>query len=297
VNKLHLILTTIHRLRAAAVAAFFLSLRRTGFHGEIVVFASGIDRESVSQLRRWGARVVPFRFPGRHVSNRAAEAWRIWKRVFASGISDSAKEWLAHVVFHLFYRRHLLYLDFLRAYGDRYTRFFMTDCRDVFFQANPFAWPQSPWLHVFLEEESNKIGRCPHHIRWISSLFGRETLESLQNETVSCAGTIFGDRSSLRDYLQQMISLTMRAKSLCEADGDQGLHNFLVREVPLPGTTIHRNREGPIMTMGPMRMSDVRLGPDGWVMNDANEVVSVLHQYDRIPQLRELLLSRISHLD
>ena len=295
-NDSHLILTTIHRLRAAAIAPFFLSLRRTGFRGDLVVFSSSIDRESVSQLKRWGARVVPFCFCGRHVANPLAGPWWIWKRVFASGISNSAKERLGHVVFHLFYRRHLLYLDFLRLHGDRYTRFFMTDCRDVFFQADPFAWSQSPGLHVFLEEESNKIGRCPHHIRWISRLFGRETLESLQNETVSCVGTIFADRSGLRDYLQQMISLTMRAKSLREADGDQGLHNFLVRKMPLRGTTVHLNREGPVMTMGPMRMSDFRLSPDGWVMNEVNEIPPVLHQYDRIPELRELLLSRISHL-
>jgi hypothetical protein len=258
-----------------------------------VVFASGIDRESISQIKRWGARIVPFSFPGRHVTNPVAGPWWIWKRLFASGISERAKERLAHVVFHLFYRRHLLYLDFLRVYGDRYARFFMTDCRDVFFQTNPFAWSPSPGLHVFLEEESNKIGRCPHHIRWISSLFGGETLRSLQNETVSCAGTIFGDRSGLFDYLQQMISLAMRVKSLREADGDQGLHNFLIYKMPLPGTTIHRNREGPVMTMGPMQMSDFRLSPDGWVMNEAGEVVSVLHQYDRIPELRQLLLGRL----
>ncbi|MFZ3376343.1 MAG: hypothetical protein WA183_12390 [Chthoniobacterales bacterium] len=279
------------------MAPFFLSLRRAGFRGDIVVFSSSIDKESVSQLKRWGARVVPFRFFGRHVSNPAARPWWIWKRVFASGISESAKERVAHVVFHLFYRRHLLYLDFLRAYGDRYTRFFMTDCRDVFFQADPFAWSQSPGLHVFLEDESNKIGQCSHHIRWIASQFGEETLRSLRDETVCCAGTVFGDRSGLHDYLRQMVSLTMQANTLREADGDQGLHNFLVRKVSFPRITIHRNAEGPVMTVGVMRMTDLRLSPDDSVMNEANEVAPVVHQYDRIPELREMLLARIRHID
>ena len=101
----------------------------------------------------------------------------------------------------------------------------------------------------------------------------------------------------MRDYFQRMISLTMRAKCLREADGDQGLHNFLIYKMPLPETTIHRNREGPIMTMGPMKLSDFLLSPDGWVMNEAGEVLPVLHQYDRIPELRELLLTRISRPD
>jgi hypothetical protein len=293
VNEPHLILTTIHRLRAAAVAPFFLSLRRTSFRGDLVVFASGVDTESVAQLKRWGARVMPFFFPGKHVSNRAARLWWIWKRIFASDISERAKERLAHIVFHLFYRRHLLYLQFLRKHGDQYSKVFLTDCRDVFFQADPFGWNQAPGLHVFLEEEANKLGVCTHHIRWITSQFGSEMLERWTEMTVSCAGTVFGDVPGMMHYLAQMVLRTMGVKSLQAADGDQGVHNYLVLEGAFPRVTVHKNRRGPVMTLGPVRMSSLRFNRDGRVIDEAGVVVPVLHQYDRDFELRELLLGQI----
>lgn len=292
-NEPHLILTTIHRLRAAAIAPFFLSLRRTGFRGDIVVFSSSIDKESVSQIKRWGARVVPFCFPGRHVSNRAARLWWIWKRVFATDISERAKERLAHIVFHLFYRRHLLYLEFLRKYGSEYKKVFLTDCRDVFFQADPFGWDQAPGLHVFLEEEANKLGICTHHIRWITSQFGSETLERWTERTVSCAGTVFGDMPGMVHYLSQMVSWTMGVKSLRAADGDQGVHNYLVLEGVFPKVTVHKNRRGPVMTLGPVRMSSLRFDQGDHVINETGVIVPVLHQYDRDSQLRMRVLSQL----
>jgi len=296
VNQPNVILTTIHRLPAAAVAPFFLSLRRFDFSGEIVVFASGVDPESVLQLEHWGAQVKHFRFRGQHVGNRLARLWPIWRLAFASAMPEAAKHALAHQVFHLFYRRHLLYLEFLEQSGEKYERFLVTDCRDVFFQKDPFAWPQAEGLHAFLEEESSRVGRCPHHIRWIGSQFGEEVLRSLWNETVSCAGTVFGDRASLRSYLRKMIHLTMRARSLREADSDQGLHNVLVRREQPPNLTLHENRRGPVMTVGPMKIDDLRFNPDGWVTNEADEIVPVLHQYDRIPELSEMLLGRIRQM-
>ena len=281
----NLILTTVHRIRYPALEPFFRSLQRTGFDGDVVVFASALSAESIRQLKHWGARVVPFLFPGEHVVNRAARLWRIWKRVFASGLSERGKERLAHVVFHLFYRRHLLYLEYLREHGSKYDAVFLTDCRDVFFQANPFSWHAAPGVHFFLEEEFNKIGLCPHNSRWMRNLFGEEALRLFAGETVSCAGTVFGDVPGMMDYLGQMVALAMRVPSMRDADGDQGVHNYLLRTGRLARFTIHPNRDGPVMTVGLMQLTDLRRNADGWVMNEANEVVPTLHQYDRIPEL------------
>jgi hypothetical protein len=287
-------MTTIHRLTAEAVAPFFLSLKQTDFRGDLVVFVSNVDKESAAQMRAWGACIKPFNFRGKHVANPLAHLWPLWKLAFASSFPEVTKHLLAHRIFPLFYRRHLLYLDFLANSPNRYTRILSTDCKDVFFQSDPFGWSQSPGLHVFLEEESGKVGQCPHHIRWLSSQFGPDALQSLQDETISCAGTVFGDYSSFEAYLRRMVSLTMQARSLREADGDQGIHNFLIRKSPLSSTTIHLNRRGPVMTIGLMKFSDLRLGPGSLIINEANEIPPVLHQYDRIPELRTILLARIS---
>jgi hypothetical protein len=291
-----LILTTLHRVRFETAAAFFISLRRTGYQGRIVVFASALDNESVAKLRAVGASIVPFRFTGTLVRQRLAGPWPIWRWFFASKASAAAKEWLAHLVFHLFYRRHLLYLQYLREHRQNYDRVFLTDCRDVYFQSDPFSWDPPPGIHFFLEEPANKIGQCPHHIRWINSQFGQATLKKMSAETVSCAGTTFGDMAGITEYLAQMVSLSMKALSLREIDGDQGIHNYILRERILSRVIVHENRRGPVMTLGPIKMGDIRLSADRQVVNEAGQVVSVLHQYDRIPELKRILLDRVALL-
>jgi len=289
-----LILTTLHRVRFETAAAFFSSLQRTGYRGRVVLFASRLDEESEAMLRSREVTVVPFRFGGKHVGQRLAGAWFLWRRIFVSSVSQAAKERLAHAVFHLFYRRHLLYLQYLREQGRDYDRVFLTDCRDVYFQADPFSWNPSPGVHFCLEEPANKIGRCPHHIRWIKSQFGQAMLDRMSGETVSCAGTTFGDIAGITEYLSCMVSLSMRARSLRENDGDQGIHNYILHEKLLPRVTVHENRRGPVLTLGPMQMADLKINPDGLVVDETGRLVPVLHQYDRIPQLKKMLLDRLS---
>jgi hypothetical protein len=292
-EKRNLVMTTVHRFEAPELAPYFQSLKRAGFQGDVVVFASVMSASSKRQIEAWGARVVSFRFPGRHVANRAARLWWVWRRLFASSISRGAKEVLAHAVFHLFYRRHLLYLEYLRRNGSQYDGVFTTDCRDVYFQADPFAWERTPGLHVFLEEAIHKVGKCKHHQRWIRALFDEGVLQELSEKTVTCAGTVLGDVPSMMDYLEKMVTSAMRANKLSEADGDQGLHNYLVHTGQLPGVTVHPNRTGPVMTMGLMGLADFQMNGEGLVINDLNELVPTLHQYDRIPQVREPLLRRL----
>lgn len=288
----NLILTTVHRIQFPSIEPFFRSLSRTDFKGDVVVMGSGLNAESIRQIERCGAQVRPFRFPGRHVRNRAAGAWRLWQQVFRSRLSASWKEGLAHLTFHLFYRRHLLYLDFLRAHPD-YDRIFTTDCRDVFFQDNPFDWGQGPGLHVFLEDQSMQLDRCQHHLRWILSQFGSETQKAMGSQTVSCAGTVFGDSVSVKSYLETMVYLAMNARSLREADGDQGLHNYFVRELAPEWMTIHANEEGPVLTVGPLKSSNLHFNSAGWVTNRNGDIPPVVHQYDRIPELSERLLGHL----
>ena len=170
---------------------------------------------------------------------------------------------------------------------------FLTDCRDVFFQSDPFAWSQSPGLHVFLEENAKNIGECEFNGRWIRNLFGEAAFQELATRTVSCAGTVFGDEQAVIDYLRRMVRTTMQVRNMRLIDGDQGVHNYLVHTGRLSNLTIYPNRQGPVMTVGPMKFSDLRTTPEGRILNEVDEVPPVLHQYDRIPELTEVLLSKI----
>jgi hypothetical protein len=282
------ILTTLYRIRFEAVAPFIFSLKRTGFNGEVVAFATLMDEEDVAQLRSHGVTVVPFTYHPRIVK-RIVRLWPLWRRIFAGNASPATKEKLAHLVFHLFYRRHLLYLQFLRQNQSKFDRVFLTDSRDVYFQADPFSWNPESGLHFFLEEASNKIGECSHHVRWLKSQFGQKVLDELAREMISCAGTTLGDTASIMEYLSRMVALSMNALSLREHDGDQGIHNYILYKKILPEIIIQENRRGPVMTLGAMKPEAVRLNAQGWVINDDGQIPAVLHQYDRHPEAAKIL--------
>ncbi|MHA3771961.1 hypothetical protein ACXR0O_10535 [Verrucomicrobiota bacterium sgz303538] len=247
----------------------------------------------MNQLREAGAIVRRFRFPRRDVVQPLAVAWPFWRALFQSSASQRRKEAFAHMAFHLFYRRHLLYLEYLREYGKKYQRVFLSDCRDVFFQADPFAWNREAGMHFFLEDERISIGQCPHHVRWISSLFGEDVLKELSGKLRACAGTTLGTTEHVIRYLETMVETTMSVRSLKAYDGDQGVHNFLLHKGILSSIQVHENLSGPVMTLGSLRMSEVQMDDAGYVVNRLGTVVPILHQYDRIPELREHLLSRL----
>ncbi|MGO8837765.1 MAG: hypothetical protein ACLQAH_14465 [Limisphaerales bacterium] len=286
------ILTTLRRVRFEYAAPFLYSLRQAGYQGQVVFFVTQMGNESIAELRRNGALVVPFHFSWRSV-NYLVRLWGLWRRIFACHLPPAARETLAHVVFHIFYRRHLLYLQYLQEHRREYNRVFLTDCRDVFFQADPFSWNPAPGLHLFLEEAFNKIGMSDCHINWLRNQFGQAVLDEIGDKTISCAGTTFGDTNGILEYLSLMVAHAMKARNLSNADGDQGIHNYLLHKKCFSRVTVHDNRHGPVMTLGVMKPEAVQLNAQGWVINDDRDVVPVLHQYDRIPQIKKVLLDHL----
>jgi hypothetical protein len=288
------IMTTLHRVRSEYVADFLESLQRTDYRGDVVMFVSAMDDGELAKLRNRGVTVVPFRFRGRHIKQRLARLWPLWRWFFRSGAPRAARERLAEEVFHLFYLRHLLYLKFLRKQSPNYDRVFLTDARDVFFQANPFSWNLPDGVHLFLEDASNKLGREPSHVACIRNQFGQAVLDEIGKETISCAGTVLGDTASIMKYLAEMVALTMQAGNLRDVGGDQGIHNYLLyKKNRLPEIVLHDNGAGPVLTVGVMRPEAIRMNTQGQVVNDAGDLMPVLHQYDRFPQLQKTLLDHL----
>jgi len=289
-----LVLAILRQRSFDSVAPFILSLRRTRYRGRLVIFTSRVDAETEGKLRENGVTVMPFHFTGKRERQRLAYLWPIWRWYFATSASPAAKIRLARHVFHLRYLRYLLYDEFLQQQGADYDRILLADCTDVFFQADPFAWDWSPGVHFFMEEGTKRLGDCPLHRLWLGCQFGREFVERHASKNVSCSGTTFGDTANLRKYLARMISTIMRARNLAKIyGGDQGIHNYLLIEQLVDNLIVHPNRQGPVMTMGVMRAGDWRMDNHGRVLNDNHEIPPVLHQYDRIPELKNHLLGSL----
>jgi hypothetical protein len=285
-----LILALLHGQDFNAVAPFVRSLKRSGYAGRLVMFTSRVGADTDAELRRQGVQVMPFHFSGKRDRQPLARLWPLWRWYFASGASAAAKARLAHRVLHVRYLRYLLYAEHLRQHAADYDRVLLADSTDIFFQADPFAWEWSPGVHFFLEEAKNRLGTCRLHRLWLGCQFGPEFVERYAQEIVSCSGTTYGDTADIREYLDLMVATTMRARNLAKiSGGDQGIHNYLRLEKKVGRLTVHANRHGPVMTMGVMQAGDYQLNQAGLVLNEDGSVPPVLHQYDRLPELKKRL--------
>mmetsp|Transcript_24751 Transcript_24751/g.41861 ORF Transcript_24751/g.41861 Transcript_24751/m.41861 type:complete len:398 (+) Transcript_24751:69-1262(+) len=201
----------------------------------------------------------------------------------------------------------------------------LSDFRDVFFQANPFAYKYYEWrppehqLTVFQEFFPNKvISRCGHNRRWIRNCYGAEGLAMVETNTVLCSGTTFGTRDAVLGYASLMLRQLdakvrlkgdavdeQEANDQCYFQGmDQGLHNWLVYTGLLDmymDVKVYQQGEGPVNTVGaftgkmatlkrPLRDWGVLTGeaPQAVVLNWNQEPSPVVHQLDRFQSSEDI---------
>lgn len=294
----NVILTIVQGADFDYIAPFIFSLKNSGYQGKLVVFACAMKGDAILQMEKQGVIVVPYAYRSKYLRELFFwPVWPIWRFFFASKISRSLGESLAHIALPLFYRRHLIYLQFLRAHRHEFDRVFLTDARDVLFQSDPFGWNPGTGLHFFLLNDDYTVSSSQLYLNWTERQFPRTDYSKHRDKTVSCAGTTFGDTDAIITYLAQMVSTSLRARKLRKIKGgdDQGVHNYLIYEQLLAAPTLHPNYHGPVQTMGTPKSPRWRVDTSGRVLNLNGEVVPIVHQYDRIPELKEILLSKVKH--
>jgi len=182
-----------------------------------------------------------------------------------------------------------------------YGRVWMIDVRDAFFQSDPFAMlpPDTSGFHVFQGVESIPIRECGWNSGWIKDCFGYPTLDQVGDGRIICSGVSMGDMNSVFEYLTLMEDVIMaRGKSLvartakfpkCERNGvDQGIFNVLVHKKLIPNLKIFTQSDGPVSNL---QAQKARVN-NGQVFNQIGDVVPVVHQYDRRPDLQKILFQK-----
>jgi len=173
---------------------------------------------------------------------------------------------------------------------------FATDFRDVFFQADPFASPREGYDLVLAEEfASVTIKTCPYNSKWIKTCWGEPFLVDIGDNTPICSGTIMGTPHGFEVLMTAMLSemeATSQTKG-CSAR-DQGHLNYLyfANKLSVP-VLVEPRGTGIVNTIGyitPRSTIGDFLNPNGLVKNTDGSVSSVVHQYDRFPEMKALVV-------
>ena len=201
--------------------------------------------------------------------------------------------------FHPSTYRWFLMHQFLNQSIVPFKRILLADVRDTAFQSDPFSIGKDLGLHVF--EEGKRFREDGHTRSWVSDCFGSAIADQFAERWIVCSGISIGTADDVRLYLNQM-SAAMSTPSFvaCERNGvDQGVHNVLVYNNPIPGLRRLSEKDGYVAHMQNTLMHvhrHVTHESPGFRLTVAQawdkSPVRIVHQYDRDIHLQAWLFGR-----
>jgi hypothetical protein len=244
------------------VRIFIESLRANGYGGDIVML------------------VGPFQF-----------ALRSYLR--SRGVSPITAWYIRRIHGPIFTYRFELLGAHLRRHAKHYDQALIADVRDVVFQRHPFDGVSDRSCHFFLEAAGWTIGRETLNIGWMQTFLTPDQVTQLRDRPISCCGVSLGGIAAMTAYLDRMTaylqSVPLRIRRRHGAD--TAFHNLMAHLTHEVDCTLVRNNQH-VATMGLEPAATYAADADGRIRTDQGEVPAILHQYDRIPHVRDAVEAR-----
>jgi len=270
-NK-NLIVGLIQGYNFEQIRPFIVSLKNSGFKGDLHLFCSNIDEPTCNKLRKFSIKLIPFK-----------ETYPFFTDLTLIHPNDFFFNQLKTKKMSFWWRRWIMYYFYLSNLRKNYSKILLTDVRDVIFQLDPFDFKSDEDLCFFLEDIRMKINICEINTQWIRDLFGEEILAKLGDNYISCAGTIIGSPPKLQNYLKKFMEIIFKID--ITKSSPQAVHNYLIYMNLIDDFQLFENENGPVLSMHHKISDTIRLNKKGLIINNNDKVVNVIHQYDRHPEL------------
>lgn len=270
---------------------FVLSIRQSGFKGDVCLIYSGLSADTLEKLRNLEVVLVPMQYRGNGALNSWSRFWKLIKPVMIFLGKSAAGRLIMKNITPLQTSRFYNYNDFLRRNRAKYKNVLVTDVRDVIFQADPFRKFSTTKVQCY-EEDRDLSEDTQFNLPWIHALFGDAAAGSFKDAKIVCSGTIMGGIDEMIEYIGQMEKLLLSAKDIGIGGSDQGLHNYLLR-TKAHNADIVPNARGEVLTVFEPNIGKYQM-VDGLFRDHSGDVIPVIHQYDRIASLEAALLKRLS---
>lgn len=257
------------------LAPFIISLKKSGFEGDVCFLVNKVGMIDRLFLRLTGVNVIKI---------DRAQVLREVSPEIAADLSSS----FGNSEMSVF--RYLAHFSFLSKRRGQYSHVLLADLRDVVFQKDPFDFDLGP---LCLFRERRTISGCPSNSAWIQQLFGEEVLHEIGGNIPYCSGIIMGAVPEILDLIKDLLAIPL--KEPARWDHNQGILNYYVYKLRPANITTFTNEDGPVIHLGMVSASEVRLSSDGLVLNESGDVVNIVHQYDRHPALMNALLKKYSY--
>lgn len=264
------------------------SIKKTNFKGDIVIVASNISAENINKLAQEGVNVFAY---GEKTN---------W------GFENKNKQ-APHV------ERFLFIWDYLRRNQDTYRYVVVTDTRDVIFQKDPVEYlERSLMAHSYVaSSEGLSYKDEPWGAKNLLDTFGPFVYDELKDRLIYNVGTIAGYYEEVKDLILQLFFQSVNRPIPVV---DQAVYNFMINQLPFRTEVLFTNNgagwavqlgttkyaveagAGDLGAAGNMdkyleAYQDVQPKIDEHRVVDAQNVpYYIVHQWDRVPSLREKVI-------
>lgn len=199
---------------------------------------------------------------------------------------------------HFLLRRFIWYLNIDINLIHKYDYLLLSDCRDVYFQNDPFKSNSFGDEFIVTGYEPELIKHNIINKRWLTEAYKNDPLiyKQLGNSKIICAGVTFGSKSLIFDYLQKMGEEIKKFifinKSTSITNLDQIFHNKIFHYEDKKNYCIDGSDKF-ISTIGFNDKFDIRVDKSNKKIFINDKLPSIIHQYDRNKLLTDLINSWI----
>lgn len=200
--------------------------------------------------------------------------------------------------------RYIKYLEFLSDCTE-YKNIFLSDTKDVIFQANPFENLPDEFLYLFKEDSGTKISDDYYYNSWwIHSAYGPEMLNTIGGNNIICSGTILGSYNEIIKLLVLINEEFTKIKKdkldvFKNTILDQAIVNYLGYMILRDNKNVTLKPSGDVVgtlgaTLGAVPGDAGTLpATDSILMNGYSIMINslipaIIHQYDRHTGLKSL---------
>ena len=170
------------------------------------------------------------------------------------------------------------------------------DIRDTFFQRDLFQLYEKSGSFIGLPLEEGKLSE-EINSGWLKNQFGEKIYEELKNKQIICSGTIWGTVDKFYELVKNIWKEIQKKSTYKFSILDQSTTNYLIYHKKLFQDCIITSDvySGPVMTVGLLKNRILSFDSEDNLLNIQNKnKAAVIHQYDRIPKLMQIIDTKFS---
>ena len=258
-KKKNLLLSVIVKYSFEKILPFLKSLIKSGLENcDIVFFINQISETTINFLKSFG--IILCEIPVKLDNASIIYKYR-WK----------------------FYR------DYLIENKEKYNIVLSVDIRDTIIQNEFFKFYENNEPFIGFSFESANIEKIISK-DWIINNFGIKQLKTIENKRVINTGTVWGTLNEFYEFS----NVLYEKLSIYPPVIDQTLANYLIYHEKILKNffQIKSDEYGLVLTLGLTKRKNIILDEENNILNNNGHIASIVHQYDRHPDLKKIMKSK-----